>query len=104
MLRSPLLSNTQATRGACDALVRPSGNGALSTCSMVKPSPTQTAGSSALPRLMTSNRNDVFNTVRIISGEQYRVEWDLAASLRSRLRAWHLIMLLLKCHPRKNYD
>ena len=44
MLRSPLLSNTQATRGACDALVRPYGNGALSTCSMVKLSAKQQTG------------------------------------------------------------
>jgi hypothetical protein len=29
-------------------------------------------------------------------------EW--CSSGHSRLRAWHLIMLLLKCHPRKNYD
>ena len=53
MLRSPLLSNTQATRGACDALVRPYGNGALSTCSIVKLSPKQTTGSNMLPRLTT---------------------------------------------------
>ena|SRR6516164_319511 len=41
MLRSPLLSNTQATRGARDALVRPYGNGALSTCSRVNASAKQ---------------------------------------------------------------
>src|SRR5215472_2985597 len=44
MLHSPLLSNTQATRGACDALVRPYGNGALSTCSMVNASARQQTG------------------------------------------------------------
>src|SRR5215208_6257985 len=44
MLRSPLLSNTHATRGAWDALVRPYGNGALNTCSMVKLSPKQQTG------------------------------------------------------------
>ena len=53
MLRSPLLSNTHATRGACDALVRPYGNGALSTCSMLKLSPKQATGSNMLPRLTT---------------------------------------------------
>src|SRR5262245_54583492 len=44
MLRSPLWSKIQATRGACDALVRPYGNGALKTCSMVKLSPKQATG------------------------------------------------------------
>src|SRR5262245_55970945 len=41
MLRSPLWSKIQATRGACDALVRPYGNGALSTCSIVNASAEQ---------------------------------------------------------------
>src|SRR5215211_211940 len=63
MLRSPLLSNTQATRVACDALVRPYGNGALSTCSIVKLSPKQTIGSNMPPRLTTRRWNDFFNTV-----------------------------------------
>src|SRR6266446_4807630 len=63
MLRSPLLSNTQATRGACDALVRPYGNGALSTCSMVNASAKQQTGSNTLPRLTTRKQNDFFNTV-----------------------------------------
>src|SRR4029450_2309161 len=62
MLRSPLLSNTQAARDACDALVRPYGNGALSTCSRVKLSPTQTTGR-MLPRLTTKNWTNFFNTV-----------------------------------------
>src|SRR6476659_9816610 len=63
MLRSPLLSNTHATRGACAALVRPYGNGALSICSMVKLSPKQTTASNALPRLTARKYNDFFNTV-----------------------------------------
>src|SRR5439155_23628609 len=63
IFRSPLLSNTQATRGVCDALVRPYGNGALSTCSIVKLSPKQTTGSDMLPRLTTRKQNDFFNTV-----------------------------------------
>jgi hypothetical protein len=44
MLRSPLWSKIQATRGACAAVVRPDGNGALSTCSMVNASAKQKTG------------------------------------------------------------
>jgi hypothetical protein len=99
-----LLSKTHATRGVCDALVRPYGNGALSTCSIVKLSPKQTTGSNALPTVTTRNWNDVFNTVRIISAEQYRVDWIWLLSRALGLRAWHMIVLLLKCHARKIYD
>ncbi len=63
MLRSPFLSKTQATRGACDALVRPEGNGALSACSIVKLSPGQTTGSNMPPRIRTRNWNNVFNAI-----------------------------------------
>src|SRR5439155_4479116 len=62
-LRSPLLSKTQATHGACDALVRPYGNGELSTCSMVKLSPRQITGSDMLLTPTTRNWNNVFNTI-----------------------------------------
>src|SRR4029450_2932285 len=44
MLRSPLWSKIQVTRGACAAVVRPEGNGAVSTCSMVNASAKQQVG------------------------------------------------------------
>jgi hypothetical protein len=75
MLRSPLLSNTHATRGARDALVRPYGNGALSTCSMVKLPPKQTTGSNMLPTVTTTKQNEFFNTVAHYRAEQCGVEW-----------------------------
>ena len=61
MLRSPLLSNTQATRGACDALVSPEGKGALSTCSIVNPSARQATGSNTQPSVATREWNEIFN-------------------------------------------
>src|SRR5438552_18141313 len=61
MLRSPLLSKTQATRSACDALVRQEGKGALNTCSIVKPSARQAPGSDTQPSATTREWNDVFN-------------------------------------------
>ena len=65
----------RATRGACEALVRPYGNGALSTCSTVKLSPRQMTGSNMLPRATTRPWNNVFNTMRTIAADQWRVDW-----------------------------
>src|SRR5262245_38520102 len=76
MLRSPLWSKIQATRGACDALVRPYGNGALSTCSIVKFSPEQTTGSNTLPRLTTRKQNNFFDTVAHYHGRTIRRRMD----------------------------
>src|SRR4029450_14058264 len=83
MLRSPLLSNTQAARDACDALVRPYGNGALSTCSRVKLPPTQTTGR-MLPRLTTKNWTNFFNTVAHYRGRAIVRLMDSVESGRQR--------------------
>src|SRR4030095_3876276 len=76
MLRPPLFPNTQAARGACAALVRPYGNGALSTCSMVKLSPRQMTGSDTVPRIVTNRQNNIFNTVANYGAERWRVDWN----------------------------
>src|SRR5438067_11944009 len=65
MLRSPLLSKTQATRGVCDALVRPDGKGALSTCSMVNASAKQQAGKRT--ETTATQRSGVFTAARLYS-------------------------------------
>src|SRR5207244_12949104 len=80
MLRSPLLLNTQATRGACDGLVRPYGNGALSTCSSLKNSPRQrTASSTVLPSATTRKWNNVLNTIAHYRGPVMARRFDLSA-------------------------
>src|SRR5215472_12537951 len=65
MLRSPLLSNTHATRGACDAFVRSYGNGALSTCSMVKGSAKHQTGKRT--GTTTTQRSEIFTAARLYS-------------------------------------
>src|SRR5438105_8766846 len=65
MLRSPLLSETQATRDACDALVRPYGNGALSTCSRVNASAKQQIDKRT--EATATQRSEVFTEARLYS-------------------------------------
>jgi len=60
-----LLSNTHATRDACDALVRPYGNGALNTCSMVKPSAKQQIGKKI--ETTATQRTGIFTAARLYS-------------------------------------
>src|SRR6478672_9196321 len=102
MWRSPLLSNTHATRGACDALVRPYGNGALSTCSIVKFSPEQTTGSNALPTVTTRNWNDVFNTVAHYHRRTITRRMDLAAFPRCRTSCLAHDCIAAEMPPAKN--
>ena len=65
MLRSPLLSKIQATRGAWAALVRPDGNGALSTCSIVNASGKQQTGKRT--ETTATQRSEVFTAARLYS-------------------------------------
>src|SRR5213593_2873941 len=65
MLRSPLWSKIQATRGACAAVVRADGKGALSTCSMVNASAKQQAGKRT--ETATTQRCGAFTAARLYS-------------------------------------
>src|SRR5207249_10602212 len=65
MLRSPLLSKTQAIRGACAAVVRPDGKGALSTCSMVNASAKQQTGKRT--ETTAAQRSGIFMAARLYS-------------------------------------
>src|SRR5438094_9999641 len=65
MLRSPLWSKIQATRGACAAVVRADGKGALSTCSMVNASAKQQTGKKT--ETTAAQRSEIFIAARLYS-------------------------------------
>src|SRR5438094_3044682 len=65
MLRSPLWSKIQATRGACAAVVRADGKGALSTCSIVNASAKQQTGKRT--ETTAAQRSEVFTAARLYS-------------------------------------
>src|SRR5439155_24091968 len=65
MLRSPSWSKIQATRGACAAVVRADGEGALSTCSMVNASAKQQTGKTT--ETTAAQRSGVFTAARLYS-------------------------------------